>query len=142
MVATNQVGILLGVIEDEGEDAVQIVQERRALLLVEGQQHFTVGVGLELEVDLEVLLQLLVVVDLAVDGQYVRALGIVERLCAVARIDDGQALVHQDGLVGAVDAGPVRPAVTQSLGHLQGRFAQGSGVGLDVQNAENRTHWR
>ena len=142
VVATNQVGILLGVIEDEGEDAVQIVQERRALLLVKGQQHFTVGVGLELEVDLEVLLQLLVVVDLAVDGQYVRALGIVERLCAVARIDDGQALVHQDGLVGAVDAGPVRPAVTQSLGHLQGRFAQGSGVGLDVQNAENRTHWR
>ncbi|MNC03055.1 hypothetical protein D3C75_504480 [compost metagenome] len=142
VVTANQIGILFGVIEDEGKDAVQIVQEGGALLLVEGEQHLAVGVGLELEVDLEALLEFLVVVDLAVDGQYVSALGVVERLGAIARIDDGQALVHQDGLVGAVDAGPVRPAVTQSLGHLQGRFAQGGGVGLDVQNAENRTHWR
>ncbi len=142
VVATNQVGILLRVVEDKGEDAVEIVQEGRALLLVEGEQHLTVGVGLELEVDLEVFLQLLVVVDLAVDRQHMGAFGVVERLGAVARVDDGQALMHQNGLVGAVDAGPVRPAVTKSLGHLQRRFAQGCCIGFDVQNAENRTHWR
>ena len=69
-------GILLGVIEDEGEDAVQIVQKRRAFLLDQrASSTSTVGVGLELEVDLEVL-QLLVVADLAVDGQYVRAPGL------------------------------------------------------------------
>lgn len=65
------------------------------------------------------------------------ALGVVERLGAIARVDDGQTLVHQNGFVGAVDAGPVRPAVTQSLGHLQRRFAQGYCIGLDIQNAEN-----
>ena len=75
MVATNQVGILLGVIEDEGEDAERS-SKRPGPSLVEGQQHLAVGVGLELEVDLEVLLQLLVVVDLAVDGQHVGALGL------------------------------------------------------------------
>ncbi len=99
VVATNQVGILFGVIKNEGKDAVEIVEKRRALLLVEGKQHFTVRFGLELEVDLEGLFQLFVVVDLAVDRQHMGALGVVERLGAIARVDDGQTLMHQNGFV-------------------------------------------
>ena len=67
-VAGNQVNIFLLVVEGEGEDAVQILDEMDAFLAVEGQYHLAVGAGLELVFVFEPLPQLAMVVNLAVDA--------------------------------------------------------------------------
>jgi hypothetical protein len=74
--------------------------------------HLAVAVGVELRPECvdQLLAQLDVVVDLAVEGQQVAAVGVRERLVAQLDIDDRQPLVREDrvqpdrlqaGLVGA-----------------------------------------
>ncbi len=108
-VAGDQVAAALLVVEHEGENAVEVVQEIGAALLVEGEDHFAVRAGGELVGRGEATLELLVVVDLAVDRQHLLAVAAVERLGAVFDVDDGQPLVGQDRLVAGVDAAPVGP---------------------------------
>lgn len=58
MVAGNEVLVLLCVIEDEGEDAVQLVEEVDSLLLVLRKDNLAVRAGLEGEVAGQRLLEI------------------------------------------------------------------------------------
>ena len=115
MVAGNEVLVLLCVIKDEGEDAVQLVEEVDSLLLVLRKDNLAVRAGLEGEVAGQRLLEILMVVNLAVHCKDIGMLGVVERLCPVHGINDREALVDQNAFVIAVDAGPVRAAVALQL---------------------------
>lgn len=48
VIAADQIRILLAVVECEGEHALQVVKEFRPFLLVQREDNFTVGTGLEL----------------------------------------------------------------------------------------------
>lgn len=80
MVTTNQISILLGIVEDEGKNTVDLVEKGRALLLVLGQDNFAVRASLELEIDAERLFQLFMIINFAVYGQDVGSFRVVERL--------------------------------------------------------------
>ena len=73
--ARDDVLVSVGVIEDEGEDPVQPVQEAAALFGVERQDDLAVAAGLEFVGAREPGFQLTVVVDLSVDSQDVGAAG-------------------------------------------------------------------
>ena len=68
MVARDHVAVGVGVVEDEGEDPVQAVQEVASLLGVEGQDDLAVAAGPELVGAGEAGFEVAVVVDLSVDG--------------------------------------------------------------------------
>ena len=57
------------VVQGEGEHSLQIVEELRAFFLIQREDHFAVGTGLELVAIAILRAQRLVVVDLAVNGQ-------------------------------------------------------------------------
>jgi hypothetical protein len=99
------------VVQHEREHAAQLVEEPLAVLGVQRQDHLAVRTRLELVVALQLRLQLLVVVDLAVHRQHMRALGVLQRLRPTHRIDDRQPLMRQDRVGRRVDARPVGPAV-------------------------------
>ncbi len=111
VIAADQVGVFFGVIQGKGEHALQIVEELRAFLLIQRQDHFTVGAGLEGIAVAQLLAQRLVVVNFAVDRQNVGVRSVVQRLSAVVDVDDRQAFVSQNGFVAGVNAGPIRAAV-------------------------------
>ena len=111
VVARHDVPVRVGVVEDEGDDPVQTVQEGGPFLGVERQDDLAVAAGLELVGSLEPGLQLTVVVDLSVHGQDVGTVGAAERLRPVIHIHDGEPVVGRDGPLMGVDAGPVRAAV-------------------------------
>ena len=96
--------------------------------------------GLEGVVRLVLLAQRAVVVDLPVHRQNQRSVLAAQRLRARIHADDRQALVHQDGAFVVVDAGPVRAAVAHPARLLQRLGAQGGGIGLEVEDAEDRAH--
>src|SRR5690606_39432801 len=83
--------------QGEGEDAVEPVEERsRRVLAVQRVDHLAVGGGPERVRLAQFVLQQGVVVDLAVHRQRQFAILRQQRLRAAGRVDDGQALVHQD----------------------------------------------
>ncbi|MNT45147.1 hypothetical protein D3C72_1817120 [compost metagenome] len=119
---------------------MQFVEEVRAFLLVQRQNHFTVGTGLELVAIAKLLAQRLMVVDLAVNGQNVGVRSVVQRLGAIVDVDNRQALMHQDGFIAGVNTGPIRAAVAHQTGQLQRFLTQFNGIGLQIEHTENRTH--
>ena len=90
---------------------MQIVEELRAFLLIQRQDHFTVGAGLEGIAVAQLLAQRLVVVNFAVDRQNVGVRSVVQWLSAVVDVDDRQAFVSQNGLVAGLNAGPILAAL-------------------------------
>ena len=69
VVARDEVPVLRGVVEDEGEDPVQFVEEAGSLFGVQRKDYLAIALSLEPERARQVGLQRPVVVDLAVDGQ-------------------------------------------------------------------------
>jgi hypothetical protein len=65
-VAGGHVGVVAGVVEDEGEDAVQHVDEVLAVLLIQRDDDLAVAAGGEGVLPGELLPDLLVVVDLSI----------------------------------------------------------------------------
>ena len=115
VVASHEVPVLLQVVQYEGEDPVQTIQEVASVLRVQGKDDLAVASGEEPIGASELGLELAVVVDLAVDGQDVGAVGVLQRLGAVFHIHDGEAVVGQDGALVSENAGPVGAAVSLQL---------------------------
>ncbi len=141
-IAGDQVALRILVPEREGEDAVELVEEVDAVFAIQGVDHLAVRVGLELVGLAQALLQLAMVVDLAVHRQRQAAVGRSQRLRAGRHVDDGEALVHQDGPVIGIDAAPVRPAMALPHALRQGLLAQRGQVdaGRNIEDSEDRTH--
>ena len=124
-----------GVVEYEGEDAVEVVEEVRPPLLVEGEDDLAVRVRLERIGRGETRLEIPVVVDLAVHGQDRGSGPIVEGLRPVGDVHDGQSFVDQDRPVIREDAGPVRAPVPLKAGEGQRTIPTQRRVTGDVENA-------
>ena len=139
-VAGDEEGIALLVVKDEGKDAVEVLEEVDALLAIERQDDFTVAPGLKLIAVGQAAPDILMVVNFAVHGQHLTAVGREEGLAARLGIDDAQALVGQDGGGAAIDAAPVRPAVTDFLTHTQSLLTQRLRRLLNVQQSYDATH--
>ena len=69
VVARDEVPVQRGVVEDEGEDSVQFVEEAGSLFCVQRKDYLAIALSLEPERARQVGFQRPVVVDLAVDGQ-------------------------------------------------------------------------
>jgi hypothetical protein len=129
-VARQQEPLLLLVPDGEGEHAAQRLDAALPHVLVEGEDGLGVGLRLELEASaLQVLAQLPVVVDLAVEDDPVALVGVGDGLVAGVQVDDGQAAHGQahafareealvvgaavgDEVVGPLEEGPIgRPPV-------------------------------
>ena len=147
-VAGDDRATLAGIPQCEGEDPVEAVEERcRRVLEVQRVDHFAVGLGLEGIGLRQFRLELLVVVDLAVDRQRESAILRQQRLRAAGRIDDGQALMDQDGPFRRttfidVHPAPVRAAMPLALRAIQRLASQGLDVvaGLQPEDAEDGAH--
>ena len=139
MVARDDVAVLLEVVEDEGEDPVEAVQEVAALLRVQAENDLAVAACPGVE-GVDPGLQLPVVVDLPVHGEYMGLRRVEERLGAVFHVDDGQPVVCQHGAVVHEDAGPVGAAVPLQLRERQHLRARGRVGGIDVQDGEDGAH--
>jgi hypothetical protein len=124
--------------EGEGEDPAEVVEKPLPLPVM--QDDLAVRPGLKRVRLGERPLQVLVVVDLAVDRQRRPSIRPVQRLGAVLDVDDGQALVGQDGAVGRVDAAPVGPAVPLALRQRERGFAEPDRIGLELEDGENAAH--
>ena len=118
MVAANQEGFLLAIVEGKSEDAVELLQKMGTHLTVECQNHLTVRLRLKVIAPLISLADLPMVVDLTVHRQHQVAVAADQRLLPGSRIDYGQSLMSHEGLVAAVDARPVGSPVTHLFRHL------------------------
>ena len=81
-VAGNQELVLLLVVEHEGEDATQVLEEVDALFAIEGKDDLTVAARLELILSGITAANLLMVIYLAVDSQHLLPVGREQRLSA------------------------------------------------------------
>ena len=136
----DQEGVLLRVVEREGEDAAQLLQEIRSLVAVEREDDLAVAAGLEFILPGVAAADLLVVVYLAVHRQHLLPVRGNQRLAARLRVHDAQALVGQHGAAAAPDAAPVRSAMADLAAHLQGLATQGVGLLGDVEYSDYSTH--
>jgi hypothetical protein len=130
---------LLPVPDHEREHAAQPGEHLLAPVVVAGDDRLAVTLRAELgaEVARQLLAQLDVVVDLAVEGQQVAPIGVRQRLVAQRHVDDRQPLVREDRVRSAVRAG-VRPGVPDDLDARFVRTAvvqalQGAGDGVAVR---------
>ena len=140
MIAADQILLLFAVPQDKREHALQLVKEIDPFFLVERQNNFAVGAGLELVAIAQLGAQRLMVVDLAVNRQNMGAIGVVQRLGAVVDVNDGQTLMREDRFIVGIHARPVRPAVTHQTRTLQRFFTQFNRIAFQIQHTKNRTH--
>ncbi len=112
------------------------------MLAVQGIDHLAIGSGLERVVRAQALLQLAMVVDLAIHGERQFAIRRTDGLRAAGRINDGQALMHEQRRLVLIHAAPVRAAMPLPLGEFKGKPAQGNRVILRLQSehSENGAH--
>ena len=99
---------------------------------VQGQDNLTVGARLELVLSGIATANVLMVIDFAVDGQHLFAVGRIQRLASTLWIDDAQPLVGEDGRAATVYSTPVGSAVADLLTHLQCFLSQCMRLFLDV----------
>jgi len=136
----NQKLVLLLVVEGEGENAVEFLQELYAPVAVEGENHLAVAARLELVAPGISDADVPMVVYLAVHRKNLLAVGRIERLPATFRIDDGQTLMSQNGTPAHVDSAPVRTTVAYFLRHAQCLLTQLRCLLLDVEYSYNAAH--
>ena len=143
-VAGDQIAPLLRIPQGERVDAVEARDAGGALFEIQRVDDLAVGAALECVRRRERALEFAVVVDLAVHGQGQAAIAGKQRLRAAGRIDDGQALVHEQAARLAVDAGPVRPAMALARRKRKGQRTQRRdvGAGAGIEQTEDGTHGR
>jgi hypothetical protein len=111
--------------------------------VVAGHDRLAVAGRAELRAELpgQLVAQLLVVVDLAVEGQQVAALRVRQRLVAECHIDDRQALVREDRVrTDHLGTGLVGPAVMQAFEGAGDGVAMGLGVAAGAEEGEQSAH--
>ena len=116
-VAGNEELVALLIVEYEGKDAAEIFQKVDALVAIEGEDDLAVATRLEVILAGILLADVLMVIYLAIHGQHLLMVRRIQRLTARLRVDNAQSLVSQDGRAAAIDATPVRSAVTDLLTH-------------------------
>jgi len=119
--------LLAGVPDGEGEHAAEFADAIDAVVFVEVDDGFGVGIGAECVATLfESGLDFAVVVDFAVEGDPDGFVFVGEGLVAATEIDDGESSLAEDGTGGALgkirDAGIVetaiiRTAMDEDVGH-------------------------
>ena len=104
--------------DDEGEHAPELLEKLLAVLLVAVEEDFGVGVGPEdVAFFQEVLPQVPVVVNFAVEGQDFGAVLIQDGLAAAVQVDDGKPPeAHGDAVVHVI-VGLVGAPVGDAVGH-------------------------
>ena len=108
--------------DDEGEHAAQPRHDVLAPQVVAGDDRLGVPVGAQVRAGGgELLAQLDVVVDLAVEQDPVAAPVVGEGLRAALDVDDRQPVERQDGAAVRPHRGVVGPAVVQAVQRLRGR---------------------
>ena len=140
MIAADQVLLLRAVPQDKGEHAFEFVEEVDAFFLIERQNDFAVGAGLELVAIAQLGAQRLMVVNLAVNRQNMGVIGVVQRLGAVVDVDDRQTFMRENRFIVGIHAGPVRSAMTHQARTLQRFFTQINRIAFQIQHTKNRTH--
>src|SRR5262249_4647806 len=103
----------------DGEHAIELVQEIEAAVFVQMNDDFGVAMvgGKPVSGALELLAQLDVVVDLAVEDDRNGAVFVEDRLLTGGHVDDRQTAHPQRYVRRLPVAGGVRPAVAQAFGH-------------------------
>ena len=96
-VAGYQEGILLFVVKGEGKDAGDVLQEVDAFVVIERKDDFAVAARLEVVTSGILATNLLMIVNLAVDGQHHLPVGREQRLTTALGVDDREAFVGKDG---------------------------------------------
>ena len=139
-VACNEVFVALLIVECEGEYAAQALQEVDAMGAIECQYHLAVAARLVFIFAGSLLSDLLVIINLSVDGQHLFAVGAVERLLAALRVHDAQSLMAQDGMRAAVYTAPVWSAMTDFLTHAQSLLAQLAALFFYIKDTYYSTH--
>ena len=139
-VAGDEILVALDVVEREGEDAVEPVEQPRAVFAVEREDHLAVRTGAEVVLAGQLAPQFAVVVDLAVDGQHQPAVGAVKGLPARLRVDDREAFVREHGARAAVDARPIGPSMPDFSRHPQHLRTQVLTVSSDFEHSDKAAH--
>jgi hypothetical protein len=133
----------LAVPDDEGEHAPQAGQHLLAPVVVAGGDHLAVALGVEggAVVAGQLLPQLDVVVDLAVEGQQVAPARVGERLVAEGHIDDREPLVGEHRVVADhLDAGLVGATVVEALQRSGDRVAMGARRAVRAEEGQDSAH--
>ena len=133
-VAGYQEGILLFVVKGEGKDAGDVLQEVDAFVAIERKDDFAVAARLEVVTSGILAANLLMIVNLAVDGQHHLPVGREQRLSAALRVDDRETFVSKDGRAATINAAPVRTTVPDFLAHAQSLLAKLVRLLLDVED--------
>ena len=103
MISTDQVGVLLAVVQGKSEHALQVIEERGSFFLIQREDNFAVGTGLELVAIAVFSTQCLVVINFTVNRQDMCLLHVVQRLSTGIDVDDGQTFVRQNGVITGVN---------------------------------------
>ena len=121
--------------QGDGEHAVEVGQEIEPAVLVEMDDDLGVGMigGEAVAGALELLAQLDVIVDLAVEDDGDRLVLVEDRLLAGGDIDDGEPPRPERNARPLPEAGRVGPAMPQALRHpFEGRSVVGPGEASDA----------
>jgi hypothetical protein len=124
--------VLLFVVEHKGKDAAEVFEEVDAFLTVESKDYLAVATGLKLILAGIAATNLLVVINLTIDSQYLFTVWREQGLTTTLRVNDAQSLMGKDGRAATVDTTPVRSAVTDLLTHLQRFITQSLCLLLDI----------
>jgi hypothetical protein len=140
-VAGEEKAVAIRVVDGQREHAVQPLQAIRSPLPPRGQDGLRVAVGLE---DVSLLLEagthLLVIVDLAVEGNHHAPVGRHHRLGAALQIDDRQAPMPEAHARPGPHAAPVGAAMGKHVGHrLDPLGIDGLGH-VDVEDSGDAAH--
>ena len=139
-VTSNQELVALGIVEGESEDATEVLQEIDAFVAVEGKDHLAVATRLKLILAGIAATNVLMVIDLTIDRQYLLLVRREQRLLARLRVDDRQSLMTQDCRPTSVDAAPIGTTMTNFLTHAQSLLTQLRCLFLNVENRYYSTH--
>ena len=140
-VARQKQSLGLVIPQGDGEHAVQFAQAVRALLLVQVDDGFAVGMRLEMVTAFQQpLAQLAVVIDLAVENQGDVAGFVGERLVAGFEINNAQPPDGQRDVGQLKFAAAVRPAMEDASRHRVDALSVRQRLKLQIENSANSTH--
>ena len=107
---------------------------------VKGEDHLTVTPGPELVAAGILGADVTVVIDFAVNRQYLLPVGRIKRLSSALRIDYGKAFVCQDGTSATIHSTPVGPAVTYFACHSESLVPEFPALNLYIEDSCYSTH--
>ena len=127
--------------QGDGEHAVQFAQAVRALLLVQVDDGFAIGMSLEIVAALQQpLAQFAVVINLAVENQGDVPGFVGERLVAGLKVDDAQPPDGQRDVRQLKSSAAVRSAMEDASCHRVDALTVLQGLKPQIENSTNSTH--